>query len=168
LKPVAWRKKMPSDETPESQPTKQIIVARFTQTACARKGQTVRTDSGTSYRLSKSDKPPCPAERRCEQLKEYTGAPTGCQRWILRFPQPSSGDPSTPLPPRFDGSSSDAIQGFLRGLRVVGFRTYPFQFYSLKARRCDWRPAATMGGHGAGLAQQGAGRHRKAGLVARR
>ena len=87
---------MPSDETPESQPTKQIIVARFTQTACARKGQTVRTDSGTSYRLSKSDKPPCPAERRCEQLKEYTVGPTGCQPGILGFPQLPSGD-FTPL-----------------------------------------------------------------------
>ena len=68
LKPVAWRKKMLPDETSESQPTKQIIVARFTQTICARKGQMVRTDSGTSYRLSKSDKPPCPAERQPNNL----------------------------------------------------------------------------------------------------
>src|SRR5262249_22885866 len=42
---------------------KQIVVARFTQSICARKRQMERTDSGTSYRLSKSDKPPCPAER---------------------------------------------------------------------------------------------------------
>ena len=111
LKPVAWRKKMPSDETSESQPTKQIIVARFTQTACARKGQTVRTDSGTSYRLSKSDKPPCPAERRCEQLKEYTVGPTGCQPGILGFPQLSSGGRGTPLQ-RFDGLAVHAIQEF--------------------------------------------------------
>ena len=62
LKPVAWRKKCLGLHP--GQPTKQIIVARFTQTICARKGQMVRTDSGTSYRLSKSDKPPCPAERQ--------------------------------------------------------------------------------------------------------
>jgi len=120
LKPVAWRKKMPSDETPESQPTKQIIVARFTQTACARKGQTVRTDSGTSYRLSKSDKPPCPAERRCEQLKEYTVGPTGCQPGILGFPQLSSGGLRTPpcdsmsrVSTRFSFLELDGPVGFL-------------------------------------------------------
>src|SRR3979490_2252510 len=79
-----------------SQDTNQIIVARFTQTVCARRGQTVRTDYGTSYRLSKSDKPPCPAERRCEQLKEYTVGPTGCQPGILGFPQLSSGGLRTP------------------------------------------------------------------------
>jgi len=56
----------------------------------------VRTDSGTSYRLSKSDKPPCPAERQ-QQLGEYTDRPRTCQPWFLRFPQLSSGARRTPL-----------------------------------------------------------------------
>src|SRR6267154_975029 len=108
---------MPSDETPESQPTKQIIVARFTQTACARKGQTVRTDSGTSDRLSKSDKPPCPAERRCEQLKEYTERPYRLSTGEFRistvvFRCPSH--PSTVI--RWPGRSCDSR------IYVVSFR----------------------------------------------
>src|SRR6266404_4260987 len=56
----------------------------------------VRTDSGTSYRLSKSDKPPCPAERQ-QQLGEYTDRPRSCQPWFLRFPQLFSGALRTPL-----------------------------------------------------------------------
>src|ERR1700730_12189603 len=56
----------------------------------------VRTDSGTSYRLSKSDKPPCPAERQ-QQLGEYTDRPRSCQPWFLRFPQLYSGALRTPL-----------------------------------------------------------------------
>ena len=137
LKPVAWRKKMPSDEPSESQPTKQIIVARFTQTACARKGQTVRTDSGTSYRLSKSDKPPCPAERRCEQLKEYTGGPRGCQPGNLGFPQSSSGDQRTPAAAR---ENHWECVGAMRVSDSLTGRTPRLSFGSA---------TATMCGHGA-------------------
>src|SRR5258708_32316947 len=107
---------MPSDETPESQPTKQILAARFTQPACARKGQTVRTDSGTSYRLSKSDKPPCLAERRCKQLKEYTGGQLSLSTRVLRFPQLSSGDLRTPFY-WLDATPHGAIRDF----RSTGF-----------------------------------------------
>ncbi len=67
----------------------------------------VRTDSGTSYRLSKSDKPPCPAERQ-QQLGEYTDRPRTCQPWFLRFPQLSSGALRTPLHIGSEGLASDS------------------------------------------------------------
>jgi len=63
LKLVAWAKKNALRLSRRASLPKQIIVARFTQTIRARKAEWFRTDSGTSYRLSKSDKPPCPAER---------------------------------------------------------------------------------------------------------
>jgi hypothetical protein len=159
LKPVAWRKKMPSDETSESQPTKQIIVARFTQTACARKGQTVRTDSGTSYRLSKSDKPPCPAERRCEQLNEYTDNAARLSTGVLRFPQLFLRCPTHPSSVircweiRWDSTNLGNIQfksAGLRGLRSalqVSKRGSRVRSPTLKEFG-----AVTMGGHGAGVA----------------
>jgi hypothetical protein len=74
----------------------------------------VRTDSGTSYRLSKSDKPPCPAERQ-QQLGEYTDRPRTCQPWFLRFPQLSSGALRTPLKEiRCGGFASDSNFQFER------------------------------------------------------
>src|SRR5258708_33577090 len=87
----------------------------------------VRTDSGTSYRLSKSDKPPCPAERQ-QQLGEYTDRPRSCQPWFLRFPQEFLGGLRTPfkdwmrgLCSRFEFSTREIFRGagiLLR--RIVG------------------------------------------------
>jgi hypothetical protein len=61
LKPVAWAKKMPRFSPEPAYPSK-LLIARITQPIRARKPGWFRTDSGTSYRLSKSV-PPCPAER---------------------------------------------------------------------------------------------------------
>ena len=61
LKPVAWAKKMPRFAPRPAYPSK-LLIARITQSIRARKPGWFRTDSGTSYRLSKSV-PPCPAER---------------------------------------------------------------------------------------------------------
>src|SRR5690242_10913796 len=61
LKPVAWAKKMLRFSSEPAYPSK-LLIARITQSIRARKPGWFRTDSGTSYRLSKSV-PPCPAER---------------------------------------------------------------------------------------------------------
>ena len=72
LKPVAWAKKTPRFAPRPALP-KQIIVARITQSIRARKLGWFRTDSGTSYRLSKSE-PPCPAERHIYSPRSMTRA----------------------------------------------------------------------------------------------
>jgi len=69
LKPVAWRKKNPVTRTGPACQAK-LLVAQITQSSqlvsdyFRSLGSTNwgRTDSGTSYRLSKSGRPPCPAE----------------------------------------------------------------------------------------------------------
>jgi hypothetical protein len=61
LKPVAWAKKMLRFSSEPAYPSK-LLSLEFTQSIRARKLGWFRTDSGTSYRLSKSE-PPCPAER---------------------------------------------------------------------------------------------------------
>src|SRR5216683_7019112 len=57
LKPVAWAKKMLRFASEPAYPSK-LLSLESTQTIRARKLGWLRTDSGTSYRLSKSDNPP--------------------------------------------------------------------------------------------------------------
>jgi hypothetical protein len=68
LKPVAWAIKMPRFAPRPAYPSKLLSLELLNPSALAyckqaRKPGWFRTDSGTSYRLSKSDRPPCPAER---------------------------------------------------------------------------------------------------------
>jgi hypothetical protein len=77
LKLEAWAKKNAPVCTGASLP-KRIIVARFTQTIRARKAEWFRTDSGTSYRLSKS-KTLLSSRKASEQPTQYTESSVGCQ-----------------------------------------------------------------------------------------
>ena len=72
LKPVAWAKKMLRFASEPAYPSK-LLSLEFTQTIRARKLEWLRTDSGTSYRLSKSE-PPCPAERHIYSQNSMTRA----------------------------------------------------------------------------------------------
>src|ERR1700730_4087113 len=77
LKLEAWAKKNAPVCTGASLP-KRIIVARFTQTIRARKAEWFRTDSGTSYRLSKSNTL-LSSRKASEQPTQYTESGGGCQ-----------------------------------------------------------------------------------------
>ena len=63
LKPVAWRSnKKPDPEDRASLPSKIVSRSNYSKSHLCSKPRWGRTDSGTSYRLSKSGWPPCPAE----------------------------------------------------------------------------------------------------------
>ena len=62
LKLVAWRKKMPSDLHQRASLPSELLSLDLLRPFVLEKDEWFRTDSGTSYRLSKSS-PPCPAER---------------------------------------------------------------------------------------------------------
>jgi len=77
-------KKMPSDEHRRASLQAKLFRS-ITQPPALEKADGTN-GSGTSYRLSKSDKPPCPAGKAMRnKLKEYTVAPTGCQPGDFRF-----------------------------------------------------------------------------------
>ena len=63
LKLVAWAKKMLRFSSEPAYPSK-LLSLDLLRPFGLEKAEWFRTDSGTSYRLSKSDKPPCPAERQ--------------------------------------------------------------------------------------------------------
>jgi hypothetical protein len=92
LKPVAWAKKRPGLHRGQPYPSK-LLIARITQPIRARKPGWFRTDSGTSYRLSKSV-PPCPAERHFHS-RTSMAVPSlfvnTASRRFPPFPQPSTG-----------------------------------------------------------------------------
>ena len=83
LKLEAWAKKNAPICIGASLP-KRIIVARFTQTIRARKAEWFRTDSGTSYRLSKSETL-LSSRKASKQLMEYTKTPRKSQHHISDF-----------------------------------------------------------------------------------
>src|SRR5580704_7045595 len=75
------RKKMPSDLTQRASLPKRIVVARFNSDHSGSKAEWFRTDSGTSYRLSKSKSSLSSrkAFKHCTQLNENTGRVPNCQ-----------------------------------------------------------------------------------------
>jgi len=83
LKPVAWAKKMPRFAPRSAYPSK-LLIARITQSIRARKPGWFRTDSGTSYRLSKSEAP-LSSRKAIPQPKEYAKRFLKCQQQIGDF-----------------------------------------------------------------------------------
>ena len=83
LKPVAWAKKMPRFAPRSAYPSK-LLIARITQSIRARKPGWFRTDSGTSYRLSKSEAP-LSSRKAIPQPKEYAKRFLKCQQQIRDF-----------------------------------------------------------------------------------
>ena len=80
LKPVAWAKKMPRFAPRPAYPSK-LLIARITQSIRARKLGWFRTDSGTSYRLSKSEAP-LSRRKAHPQPKKYAKGREQCQQRI--------------------------------------------------------------------------------------
>jgi len=80
LKPVAWAKKMPRFAPRPAYPSK-LLIARITQSIRARKLGWFRTDSGTSYRLSKSEAPLSSRKAKL-QPKKYAKRNIECQQQI--------------------------------------------------------------------------------------
>src|SRR6266849_2255626 len=78
LKPVAWAKKMLRFASEPAYPSK-LLSLEFTQTIRARKLGWLRTDSGTSYRLSKS-KAPLSSRKAYLQPNEYAKTGLNCQQ----------------------------------------------------------------------------------------
>src|SRR6266849_1123392 len=78
LKPVAWAKKMLRFSLEPGYPSK-FLSLEITQTIRARKLEWLRTDSGTSYRLSKS-KAPLSSRKAHLQPKEYDKGMGKCQQ----------------------------------------------------------------------------------------
>ena len=118
----------------------------------------VRTDSGTSYRLSKSDKPPCLAERRCKQLKEYTGGAyrlsTGEFRIstdVLRCPARTPPSIIRYREVRWDSTNRENIEFKSAGLRGLRPALQDSKTGS-KVRRPTLKEfgAVTIGDHGGG------------------
>jgi len=83
LKPVAWAKKMLRFSSEPAYPSK-LLIARITQSIRARKPGWFRTDSGTSYRLSKSEAP-LSSRKAIPQPKEYAKRFLKCQQQIGDF-----------------------------------------------------------------------------------
>src|SRR6266851_1849048 len=83
LKPVAWAKKMLRFSSEPAYPSK-LLIARITQSIRARKPGWFRTDSGTSYRLSKSEAP-LSSRKALLQPNEYGSTPTLCQHRFHPF-----------------------------------------------------------------------------------
>ena len=83
LKPVAWAKKMLRFSSEPAYPSK-LLIARITQSIRARKPGWFRTDSGTSYRLSKSEAP-LSSRKAIPQPKEYAKRFLKCQQQIRDF-----------------------------------------------------------------------------------
>src|SRR5207244_10382361 len=83
LKPVAWAKKMLRFASEPAYPSK-LLSLEFTQTIRARKLGWLRTDSGTSYRLSKS-KAPLSSRKAQLQPKEYHRGQEDCQYAMVDF-----------------------------------------------------------------------------------
>src|SRR5712691_7505068 len=96
LKPVAWAKKMPRFAPRPAYPSK-LLIARITQSIRARKLGWFRTDSGTSYRLSKSEAP-LSSRKANLQPNEYAKSTWGCQHRFDDFH-------SSPVPSRRDSGA---------------------------------------------------------------
>jgi len=89
LKPVAWAKKMPRFAPRPAYPSK-LLIARITQSIRARKLGWFRTDSGTSYRLSKSEAPLSSRKAKL-QPKKYAKRNLECQQQINDIHRHSDG-----------------------------------------------------------------------------
>src|SRR5208282_5626480 len=94
LKLVAWRKKMPSDLHQRASLPSELLSLDLLRPFVLEKDEWFRTDSGTSYRLSKS-KAPLSCRKAQLQPKKYTKTIPKCQQEINDFhrnPQAGSGD----------------------------------------------------------------------------
>src|SRR5216683_5042068 len=98
LKPVAWAKKMPRFAPRPAYPSK-LLIARITQSIRARKLGWFRTDSGTSYRLSKSEAPLSSRKAKL-QPKKYAKRSLECQQRISGIHRHSEGPEAVHLEDR--------------------------------------------------------------------
>ena len=84
LKLVAWRKKMPSDLHQRASLPSELLSLDLLRPFVLEKDEWFRTDSGTSYRLSKS-KTSLSSRKVRPQPKENTTAVPKCQQEIIDF-----------------------------------------------------------------------------------
>ena len=110
LKLVAWRKKMPSDLHQRASLPSDFLSLDLLRPFVLEKDEWFRTDSGTSYRLSKS-KSSLSSRKARPQPKENTTGVRICQQEIIDFHR---------LPQRRASGSAKAFVGNeLRSLRVM-------------------------------------------------
>jgi len=110
LKLVAWRKKMPSDLHQRASLPSELLSLDLLRPFGLEKAEWFRTDSGTSYRLSKS-KSSLSSRKARPQPKENTTGVRICQQEIIdfhRLPQAGSAE-----------SAKAFVKNELRGSRIV-------------------------------------------------
>ncbi len=125
LKLVAWRKKMLLDLHRRASLPSELLSLDLLRPFGLEKAEWFRTDSGTSYRLSKSLSS-LSCRKACPQPKENTTSVPECQHHINDFHRNSQAG---------GGDSAKAFAGNeLRGARVVDFANQCWIYFAIEIR----------------------------------